>query len=132
MHPRRWAFFQGAVDSSGRPLASAEAPQNAIARGQGVVSEGLAGSMMGLPVYVDPNIPTNLGSNTREDLILVLRTAEMILWEEGAPRTRVFESVGSNTLTVRLQVFGYFAFAAGRYAGAIATIGGTGLDPPTF
>ena len=132
MHPRRWAFFQGAVDSAGRPLASAESPSNAVARGGAVVTEGLAGSVQGLPVYVDPSIPTNLGTNTREDVILVLRTAEMYLYEEGAPRTRVFESVGSNTLTVRLQLFGYFAFAGGRYAEAIAKIGGTGMDPPTF
>jgi HK97 family phage major capsid protein len=132
MHPRRWAMFQGAVDSTGRPLASAEAPMNAIARGRAVVTEGLAGSIQGLPVYVDPSIPTNLGSNTREDVILVLRTSEMYLYEEGAPRTRVFEDVGSNTITIRLQLFGYFAFAGGRYPSAIATIGGTGMDPPTF
>lgn len=132
MHPRRWAMFQGAVDSSGRPLASAEAPSNAISRGGATVAEGLAGSIMGLPVYVDPNIPTNLGTNTREDVILVLRTSELFLYEEGAPRTRVFESVGSNTLTVRLQAFGYFAFGAGRYPAAISTISGTGMDPPTF
>lgn len=132
MHPRRWAMFQGAVDTAGRPLASAEAPQNAISRGGAVVAEGLAGSIMGLPVYVDPNIPTNLGTNTREDVILVLRTAEIYLYEEGAPRTRVFEDVGSATLTVRCQAFGYFALGAGRYPAAITTIGGTGMDPPTF
>jgi HK97 family phage major capsid protein len=132
MHPSRWAMFQGAVDTAGRPLASAEAPQNAISRGGAVVTEGLAGSIMGLPVYVDPNIPTNLGTNTREDVILVLRSQDLYLYERGTPFTRVFEDVGSGTLTVRISLWNYFAFAAGRYPGAITTISGTGMDPPTF
>jgi hypothetical protein len=54
--------------------------------------------LQGLPVYLDPNIPTNIGAGTNQDIVLVLRTAEMYLYEEGSPRTRVFEDVGSGTL----------------------------------
>jgi len=133
MHPVRWASIQGAVDSAGRPLASAEAPQNAVSRGGAVVTEGLAGSMQGLPVYVDPNLPTNLGAGTNQDIILVMRTAEMDLYEDpNGPRTMTFEDIGSGTLTVRISAFGYFAFAAGRYPAAISLITGTGLVAPTF
>jgi hypothetical protein len=55
-----------------------------------------------------------------------------MLWEEGQPRTRVFEDIGSGTLTVRLSCYGFFAFMANRYPGAISLITGTGLVTPTF
>ena len=35
-------------------------------------------------------------------------------------------------LTVRISLWNYFAFASGRYPGAITTITGTGLIAPTF
>jgi hypothetical protein len=33
---------------------------------------------------------------------------------------------------VRISAWGYFAFAGGRYPGAISLITGTGLVAPTF
>jgi HK97 family phage major capsid protein len=132
MHPVRWASLLAAVDSTGRPLVSAEAPANAVARNGQLQAEGLVGQMQGLPVYVDPNIPSNIGAGTNQDQILVIRSAEMYLYEEGAPRTRVFEDIGSGTQTVRLSAWGYFAFAGGRYPTAISLITGTGLVAPTF
>jgi HK97 family phage major capsid protein len=134
MHPRRWASILAASDTTGRPLASPYSPFNSPING-GVGSndaQGAAGNLQGLPVYLDPNIPINLGAGTNQDIVLVLRTAEMYLYEEGSPRTRVFEDVGSGTQTVRISAWGYFAFAGGRYPGAISLITGTGLVAPTF
>jgi HK97 family phage major capsid protein len=133
MHPRRWASLMAAVDSQGRPLATSYSPVNTMTQaGNEQNPQGAVGSLQGLPVYVDPNLPINLGAGTNQDIILVLRTAEMYLYEEGAPRTRVFEDVGSGTQTVRISAWGYFAFAGGRYPGAISLITGTGLVAPTF
>jgi len=79
----------------------------------------------------DPNIPTNLGSGTNEDVILVLRASDLLLWESSV-RSRVLPEVGSGTLTVRLQVYGYIAFSAERYPKSTSLIGGSGLATPAF
>lgn len=133
MHPRRWASVLAASDTTGRPLATSFSPYNSpISPSGSNDGQGPAGDMQGLPVVLDPNIPTNVGAGTNQDVILVIRAAEMRLYEEGGPRFRVFEDVGSGTLTVRFSAWGYFAFAGGRYPGAISLITGTGLVPPTF
>jgi len=132
MHPRRWAFFLGAVDSTGRPLVDAVSGSNAMASRSDNVAQGFVGSIQGMRVIIDPSIPTNLGAGTNEDLILVFDSNQIYLWEEGAPRNRVFEDIGSGTLTVRLQVWGYFALMAARYPALISTVGGTGLVTPAF
>jgi HK97 family phage major capsid protein len=132
MHPRRWATFLGAVDTAGRPLALAGNAQNSLADQTSNAPQGLVGQIMGIRIVVDPSLPTNLGAGTNEDMILVFDSNQIFLWEEGAPRNRVFEDIGSGTLTVRLSVWGYFAFMAGRYPALISTIGGTGLITPTF
>lgn len=133
MHPRRWAFLLAASDSTGRPLVlpSGNNPQNAIATFTAVAAEQVVGSMHGLPVVTDPGIPTNLGTGTDEDIVLILRASDLLLFESGI-RTRVLPEVGSGTLTTRLQVYGYLAFTAGRYPKSVVEIGGAGLVAPTF
>lgn len=132
MHPRRWAFFLAAVDSNKRPLVVPSGPgQNAIATHAGVLSEQVVGQMHGLPVVTDPNMPTTLGTGTNEDVIHVLRAEDLLLFESGI-RTRVLPDVGSGTLTVRLQVYGYIAFTAERFPQSVVEIGGTALAAPTF
>jgi hypothetical protein len=121
-----------AVDTAGRPLVTPSGPGvNQIAAFGSVASQGQVGEIAGLPVYVDPNLPTNLGSGTNEDRVLVLRASDLLLWESGI-RSRVLPDVGSGTLTVRLQVYGYIAFTAERYPKSTAVIAGTGIVAPTF
>lgn len=132
MHPRRWAWFLAAVDTTDRPLVVPSGPgQNQIATLGAVAAEQVVGQMHGLPVVTDPNLPTNLGVGTDEDIILVLRASDLYLWESSI-RTRVLPEVGSGNLTVRLQVYGYLAFTAGRYAKSVVEIGGAGLVAPAF
>jgi HK97 family phage major capsid protein len=130
MHPRRWAYLLASSDSTGRPLFNGNF--NAMGAGQNDVSDGAAGSLMGLRVIVDPNLPTNIGAATNQDVVLVYDSSQIFLWEEGAPRSRVFEDIGSGTLTVRLRVHGYVALMANRLPTMISAIGGTGLVAPTF
>jgi len=132
MHPRRAAQLLAGVDSTGRPLFNAGAPANSMGDVSGTVSNGFAGGLQGMRVVIDPNIPTTVGAGTNEDVILVYAADEIFLFEEGAPRTRVFEDVGSGTLTVRLSCYGFYGIMAGRYPAAISLITGTGLVPPSF
>lgn len=132
MHPRRWAMFLAATDTTDRPLVVPNTTGlNSLATFGGVVSEQVVGQLHGLPVVTDPNIPTTLGASTNQDVIFVMRASDPLLWETGI-RSRVLPEVGSGTLTVRLQVYGYLAFSAGRYPNSIVEIGGAGLVPPTF
>jgi len=69
MHPRRWGWISASFDSSNRPLLPMNTPAfNAIGDdGAGVVAAGAVGVMQGLPVYVDANIPTDLGAGANQD-----------------------------------------------------------------
>lgn len=135
MHPRRWAFFLAALDSSNRPLVvpSAQGPQNGMAVHGGVVSEGPVGSLQGLPVWVDPNIPTNLGSGTNEDRIIVLRRQDHFVWEDASgPFLETFRETLSGNLTVRFRLHNYWAQQHERRSGSLSIIAGTGLATPSF
>lgn len=131
MHPRRWAAYNAAFDGVGRPLSSpsTQAPQNAIAQLGEQAARGVVGSIAGVPVVTDPNVPTNVSST--QDVVLVMRASDLLLFESSI-RTRVLPEVGSGTLTTRLQVYGYVAFSGARYPKSIVSIGGAGLTTPTF
>lgn len=132
MHPRRWAWILTALDTTNRPLVVPSGPGvNQLAAFGAVKFQGVVGELFGLPVATDPNIPTNLGAGTNEDRILVMKADENYLYESSI-RTRVLPEVGSGTLTVRLQVYGYLAFTAERRPAATSVISGTGLVAPTF
>lgn len=133
MHPRRWAWHLAALDSSNRPLVvpNAQGPQNAFAGMTDVRAEGSVGTLQGLPVYSDPNVPINLGAGTNEDRIITARFDDLYLWESEI-RTRVLFETDADTLSVRLQVWEYLAFMGHRYPKAISVVAGTGLITPTF
>lgn len=137
MHPRRWGWVLGAVDSQSRPLVTPDALQgvqlfNATGTSGGLAPQGIVGVMMGMPVLIDANIPTNGGTNTNEDKVVVTRRADHLLFEVGSPTIQVLQEVLSGTLQVRILAYGYFAFTFNRYAKATSIISGTGLTPPTF
>ena len=128
MHPRRWAYISGGLDSSNRPLAgvSVATSQNIVALGNPGAYGVAAGEIAGVPVVVDAGIPTNLGAGTNEDAIIVANRGDLVLMEQAAsPLMLRYESVGSGTLTTRLVCFGYSAFTAGRYPGGVCKIQGT-------
>jgi HK97 family phage major capsid protein len=133
MHPRRWAWFTASVDTATRPLVVplANMPQNVLATLDAVNSEGLVGSIQGLPVFVDPSIPTNLGAGTNEDRVVIARTDDIILME-GSPRAESFREPLAAQLSVLLRFYNYAALHASRYPKSISVIAGTGLVAPTF
>ena len=130
MHPRRAAFIAGSLDSSNRPLMQPVVATASNVLGTGELSYGAPTmSIAGLPVVTDSNIPTNLGTGTDEDAIIVMRSDDVILWEEngGSPLVVQYDSVGSGTLTVRIVAYGYSAFLV-RDPNSVAVITGTGLN----
>lgn len=132
MHPRRWAWFLAALDSSNRPLVVPDAvAQNPMASGDGNQSAGRVGTLQGLPVYTDPNIPINLGAGTNEDRMIIMRSVDSILFES-TPRAETFRETLANQLSVLLRFYAYCAIHASRYPKSLAVIGGTGLVTPTF
>jgi len=140
MHPVRWGWFTAGVDTTKRPLVvpNAYAPTNASGANDRNAYGQVVGSLLGLPVITDASLPTTWSSgasNTSgtEDVVLVVRSSDIHLWETpNTPLQLRFEETTAGSLTVKLLVYGYSAFTAGRYPQAVARIVGTGLAAPTF
>jgi HK97 family phage major capsid protein len=132
MHPSRWAWCLSQSDASSRPLVTPRAgAYNPLGAMDGTASEGLVGEMLGLPVYVDATIPTNLGAGTNQDYILVARMSDLVLWESNV-RAEAFQQTYAQNMSVFVRLYNYFSFQAGRYPQSISLINGTGLTTPSF
>lgn len=134
MHPRRWAWLLAQSDSSNRPLVvpATNGAFNAQGVLEQVAAENRVGTLQGIPVVVDSQIPTTQGAGTNEDQVFVYRAEDLYLWESDFPKIRVFEDVLSGTLQVRIQLYNYAAWALGRYPASISKLGGTGCAAPVF
>jgi HK97 family phage major capsid protein len=130
MHPRRWGWFTSLLDQQQRPLVmpTAYGPMNAAGLLTDVASQQVVGSIQGLPVVTDPNLPTTGGAGT-EDPVLVLRASDIVLWEAGI-RARVLPETKAANLTILLQIYNYLAFSAARYPQSVVQV--TGLTAPTW
>jgi HK97 family phage major capsid protein len=133
MHPRRWAFLLQSLDEQSRPLfvPYAQQPMNAAGIMANVEPQGLVGTVMGLPIYIDANITTSSTAGTgigTDDVIYVLRASDVVLYSSGV-RARVMPEPLAQTLTVLIQLYSYEALAV-RYASSIVEI--SGLTAPSF
>jgi HK97 family phage major capsid protein len=126
MHPRRSAWLASNLSST-FPLFQL----GSLTQASGTQDVGMATSIGGLRVIRDANVRSTDGASTNQDEIYVLDSSSLILYE-GPLQARVLPEIGSNTLTVRLQLFAYSAFVSGRCPKAISIISGTGLTAPTF
>ncbi|MFK0282573.1 phage major capsid protein [Streptomyces sp. NPDC090499] len=131
MHPRRFAWMLAQVDSSNRPIILPATSGGAF-NAAGLIApdlsaEGPAGYFAGLPVYLDPNIPTNLGAGTNEDRIIVLKADDVFSWE-GNFKAEAFPHTYANQLSMFLRVYNYASFQPARYPSSISVISGAGLS----
>jgi HK97 family phage major capsid protein len=126
MHPRRSAWLASNLSST-FPLFQL----GTLTQASGTQDMGMTTSLSGLKVVRDASVRTQDGAATNQDEIYVLSSSDLILYE-GPLQARVLSDVGSGTLTVRLQLFGYSAFASGRQPKAISVISGAGLVTPSF
>jgi len=133
MHPRRWYALCAGVDGSSRPLVVPAAyAVNTFGNSDAPTAQGPAGNILGLPVYLDPNIAVNTGASTNQDVIIISRFSDAYLFE-GTPKAEVFRETLSAEATVRFRIYNFVAFTAERYVGVnTSVVSGTGLVTPTF
>jgi len=133
MHPRRWAWALAQSDTSNRPLIvpTAQGPNNAAGQPGAIMAQGYVGEMLGLPVYTDANLPTNVGAGTNQDVILIARMSDVYLWE-GNVRAEAFEQTYAQQLSLFVRLYNYVSFQPGRYPKALASVTGTGSVTPAF
>ncbi|MFF0131345.1 phage major capsid protein [Streptomyces mirabilis] len=133
MHPRRWAAILASVDSQSRPIVvpSAGGPVNSAGLAAAAMTgQGPVGMFAGLPVVLDASIPTTGGVGNDQDVILVLRTADLMGWES-AIRAEAFPQTYAATMSVLLRLYAYNSFQPGRHPQSISVIRGTGLAAAT-
>lgn len=131
MHPRRWFWGQSLGDTTGRPFSmnATQMPMNAVSTvDPGAPVQGHAGFVLGLPVFIDANIPVLTGGT--QDEVVVVKEDDLFLWENSL-RLRALPEVLSGTLQIRFQLYSYSAFMANRLPVAISHITGAGLAANT-
>ena len=130
MHPSLAGCLLRALDGSSRPQFTSNLgnPQNAAGTFQRP-SYDLGGfQILGIPVVLDANVPTNLGAGTNQTAVIVGNFDESYIFEDnsGTPLYVRFEQPDGN-IAIRTVVFGFSAFTAGKYPAAFSAITGTGL-----
>lgn len=132
MHPRRWYWLMSLVDSQNRPLVVPnDVAFNPIATNSDVAVQGAVGRFLGLPVVLDPNIPTNLGAGTNQDEVFLVKADDLWLFES-TPRAEAFTAPYAESLGVLFRIYNYAGTILNRLSSSIATMNGAGLVAPTF
>ena len=135
MSPTCWVWMLSSVDSQGRPFIAPESVAlNPLATEGGIDYSSPAGNLFGTQVYLDGNMPSNLGVGSNQTAILVADFRDSYLFEDagGAPTQMVFEAPSAQNLGVLLVAYGYTAAALGRQPKAISVVQGTGLIIPAL
>jgi Phage capsid family len=128
MHPRRF-YWLASRTGTDRPFLAVEGAGDQGGTVGGTDYFATNRSVLGVPIVVDGNIPTNISST--QDVILVVSAPELHFWDDGVQFIRA-EQVLAATLQIKLVLFGYSAFTAGRLPAAHGTIGGTRTTTPVF
>ncbi len=132
MHPRRWAWLASFTDSTGRPLVVPSAGGfNAMADPANANASGYVGTVLGMMVHTDPNIPTNLGAGLNQDVVLMTVKTDLMLWESPI-QAEAFREPYSDAMGVLVRIYSYAAAVVDRYLASLGQIQGTGLTPPVF
>lgn len=130
MHPNRWAWIAGAVDTQGRPYVIPNGANfNPLGLDTGKVPQGQAGYFCGLPVYTDPNISTTANSATNQDEIYIITRDQLWLYESQVQQAS-FDATYADNASVLFRILGYIGFIPNRYTGSVQSIRGTGLIAP--
>jgi hypothetical protein len=145
-NPAVWYALATAGDGNSRPLVvpSAQGPYNAISVLDGLQDEGPVGQVLGVPWYLDANVPLTFGGASTAPSMSTVSAGHTAavdgtgtgntftpflagVWDdlllfEGEIRSRVLQEVLSGTLQVRFQVYNYVAFMPNRYQDASSRI----------
>lgn len=99
-------------------------PQNANAAGH-------VGSILGMGVFTNQNIPTNLGAGTNQDIVLMFPRSDIWLWESNL-RAEVLNATYADSPRVLFRVFNDAALIPDRYLASFGQLSGSGLVAPVF
>ena len=134
MRPDRWGRILSAVDSAGRPLVLPTpnyGPFNVLGAANGQTVQGYAGEYRGLPVFLDPLIPNNLGVGVNQDEVFIVDATQLNLYES-APTIETFDATYANQMSMFLRIYEYYGIIANRLPKAISLISGTGMIPGAY
>ncbi|HET6914869.1 MAG TPA: phage major capsid protein [Acidimicrobiales bacterium] len=133
MAPRRWYWLAASVDSANRPLVvpNGNAYNPIATQSNPAVPMGVVGTLLGVPVVIDPLVPVNLGAGTNQDIVYLLKADDLVLLESG-PQTEVFRETYADSLGVLVRLYAYVASVLNRHSESIGVLTGTGLVTPTF
>ncbi len=131
MHPRRWFWLMNQTDTTNRPLVVPTAvAYNPIAQTDNPAAvAGNAGTFLGLPVYIDPNMGVTFGAANNEDRVYLLKQDDLLLFESPI-RIEMFREPYADSMGVLFRAFSYLGTLLNRQAASIAVL--TGLTPPAF
>lgn len=139
MHPNTWAWLMSSLDTTNRPIFDPSAMAWVLNSMSTASAEPMSygapvAMIMGVPVVLSGNVPTNLGAGTNETRIVAADFRDVMLFEEpnAAPMQMRFDEPLSSSLGVRLLAYGYSAFTAGRQPKGVSVISGTGLITPAL
>ncbi|GEA79940.1 hypothetical protein [Cellulomonas uda] len=142
MRGRRWAWLNGEVTDKKPFVQNTNVPVGTFATTDGApYPAGVRGFLPnGGRVVTDNNLPSNLGTGTNEDIVVVVAQHEAHLWEDpSAPMFIRAEQPQAKKLGIDLVLYGYFAACFNRVVDEQGTpkavhqkITGTGLVPPVF
>jgi len=137
--PRRFAWIASSVDSTGHPFVNAQGSNglNNLAEQTAVAAEGRVGTIQGIEVFADANLPLTYGTGNNQDPVLAFKRDDCWLWSSPIV-AEVLEQPYAATLGVYIRLYAYHALIVDRYPsslgmimGALAT-GSTGLVSPSF
>lgn len=134
MRPDRWGRLLAYGDNSGRPLVVPNAAYgrfNQLGVANGVQNQGVAGEYRGVPVYLDPLIPNNLGAGTNQDEAFVLDSKQVFLYESPT-KIEAFRETYANQLSLFVRIYEYYGIIANRLPKTISVISGTGMIPGAY
>lgn len=134
MRPDRWGRLLAYGDSTGRPIVLPKASYgafNSVGEANGVNVQGYAGDYRGVPVFLDPLIPNNLGAGTNQDECFVLDASQINLYES-APSIETFDQTYANQMSMFVRIYEYYGIIANRLPKAISLITGTGMIPGAY
>ena len=104
---------------------------NAMANRDNNLGVGHVGQVLGMDIWSDPNLPTNLGAGANQDIVLMMVADDIVLWESPL-QAESFDAPYSDSMGVLFRIFNYAALIPDRYLASLGQITGTGLTPPVF
>lgn len=132
LHANTWSWITESFDTTNRPLVAGGDVFNAPGFSlDGAATEGAVGKILGLPVYVDANMPTNLGSGTNETRAIVAKFDDLYLWESFL-RSEAFPQTYAQQLSMFQRLYNYCSFQGARYPASISVVSGTGMITPAL